>query len=98
EVLRKTPPRLIAPVHAAKFVNVEITGPRAAFERRLAGLDHLSPVSEGLVRTVADPALRFLVRTQFLVRQPRLTVLVMNQQNPRREAVGLREVHDFESL
>ena len=40
---------------------------------------------QSLVRTVADAALRFIIRTQFLVRQLRLTVLVMNEQSARRE-------------
>jgi hypothetical protein len=85
EVLRENPSRLSAPVHAPELVHVEIAGARATLEGRFAGLDHLSPVSKGLVRTVANPALRFVVRGQFLVRQPQLPVIVMNQQNARRE-------------
>jgi hypothetical protein len=77
--------RLIAPVHAPELVHVEIAGARATLEGRFAGLDHLPPLSEGFVRTVADAALRFIVRTQLLVRQPQLPVLIMNQQNARRE-------------
>ena len=36
-------------------------------------------------RKVADAALRFIIRTQFLVRQPQLPILVMSEQNARRE-------------
>ena len=98
QVLREHVPGLIAPVHGPELVHVEIARARAALERRFAELDHLPPVAESLVRAVANPALRFVVNNQFLARQPRLPILVMNQQNARREAVSLGEVHDLESF
>src|SRR4029077_18672966 len=98
EVLGELPPRLSAPVHVPELVHVEIAGARAALEGRFARLDHLPPVTMGLVRTVANAASSFIVRDQLLVRQPQLSVLVMKQQDARREAVCLREVHALENL
>ena len=77
QVPREYVPRLIAPVHGPELVHVEIARARAALERRFAGTRHLPPVAEGLVRAVANPALRFVVNNQFPVRERTKTLKLL---------------------